>query len=310
MYSIPTRNTTTIVNMDTASLKTFVTIADTGSFSLAAERLYLTQPAISKRIQALESELDARLFDRVGRQTLLTPAGEIFYQRAQIILQQLEDSQREIANLSGEVAGTLHVGTSHHIGLHRLPPILKRLNQEYPRLTLDIHFMDSEVAYRQVLNGKLELGIITIPNTTERELETRSIWKDPLDFVVGKSHALATTMSAKKSAHISLKNLSQHNAILPAKSTYTRQILDAAFNKQGLDISTTLSTNYLETIKMLVSVGLGWSALPRTMVNRELIVLNVPRLQLQRNLGIVWHPKRTLSNGATMMMKILAEYAR
>ncbi|WP_455220311.1 LysR family transcriptional regulator [Kaarinaea lacus] len=292
--------------MDTASLKTFLTIADTGSFSLAAERLYLTQPAISKRIRTLETELDARLFDRVGRQTLLTPAGEVFYKRAQIILQQLEDSQREIDNLSGEVAGTLHIGTSHHIGLHRLPPVLKRLNQEYPRLTLDIQFMDSEVAYRQVQQGKLELGIITIPNSPEHELKTRRIWKDALEFVVGKSHPIATTMTAKKPHAITLKNLSQYNAILPAKSTYTRQILEAVFSTQNLDIKTTLSTNYLETIKMLVSVGLGWSALPRTMIDKDLIVLNLPRLQLQRNLGIVWHPKRTLSNGATAMMELLA----
>ncbi|WP_455366867.1 LysR family transcriptional regulator [Kaarinaea lacus] len=295
--------------MDTASLKTFLAIADTGSFSLAAERLYLTQPAISKRIQALESELDARLFDRVGRKTLLTPAGEIFYHRAQIILQQLEDSQREIANLSGEVAGTLHIGTSHHIGLHRLPPILKQLNQEFPSLNLDIHFMDSEVAYRQVLNGKLELGIITVPDTTESELETRRIWKDELEIVVGKSHPLASTITAKKSSPITIKKLSQHNAILPAKSTYTRQILDTVFLKQGQEINTTLSTNYLETIKMLVSVGLGWSALPHTMINKELIVLKVPRLHLQRNLGIVWHPKRTLSNGASVMIKLLTEDA-
>jgi len=293
--------------MDTASLKTFLTIADTGSFSLAAERLYLTQPAISKRIQSLENELDARLFDRVGRQTLLTPAGEVFYERAQIILQQLEDSQREIANLSGQVAGTLHIGTSHHIGLHRLPPVLKRLNQEFPHLTLDIHFMDSEVAYRKVQQGKLELGIITIPNSPEHELETQIIWKDTLQFIVGKSHPMAATLNAGKPASTTLKNLSQYDAILPAKSTYTRQILEAAFHKQGVEIKTTLSTNYLETIKMLVSVGLGWSALPRTMIDKELIVLELPRLQLQRNLGIVWHPKRTLSNGATAMMKLLTQ---
>ncbi|MEJ2181541.1 MAG: LysR family transcriptional regulator [Gammaproteobacteria bacterium] len=193
--------------MDTASLKTFMSIADSGSFTTAAEQLYLTQPAISKRIQALESELGARLFDRVGRQTLMTPAGEIFYKRAQIILQQLEDSLREIDNLSGEVAGTLHIGTSHHIGLHHLPPILKRLNQQYPELTLDIHFMDSEAAYREVHSGNLELGIITIPSTPEQELNSRIIWQDQLDFVVGKNHALAVershtiAMTPKKLSH-------------------------------------------------------------------------------------------------------------
>jgi len=291
--------------MDTASLKTFLAIAETKSFTVAAERLFLTQPAISKRILALENELATRLFDRVGRQTLLTPSGEIFYAHARVILQQLQDSQQEIDNLRGEVSGTLHIGTSHHIGLHRLPPVLKQVTQKYPDLTLDIHFMDSEVAYRAVQDGQLELGIITIPYAAELELNYKVIWNDPLDFVIGKSHPLAKDFSRTPANIITLKELSQAKAILPAKSTYTRQILEAAFSKQGMEIKTTLSTNYLETIKMLVSVGLGWSVLPHTMVNKELIVLKLPRLQLRRELGVVWHPKRTLSNAANRLMELL-----
>lgn len=291
--------------MDTSSLRTFLTIADTGSFSTAAERLYLTQSAISKRIQALETELDTKLFDRVGRQTVLTPAGEIFFGRAQTILQQLEDSHREIDNLKGEVAGTLHIGTSHHIGLHRLPPILKRLNQQYPDLTLDIHFMDSEVAYREVQSGKLELGIITIPNTEKQELNTRVIWDDPLELVLGKNHPLAEQLKESGAKSVSVKELATYNAVLPARNTYTRQILESAFVKTGQQIHTNLSTNYLETIKMLVAVGLGWGILPRTMLTRELLVVKIPRLHLLRKLGVVWHPKRTLSNAAKVMMDLL-----
>jgi len=293
--------------MDTTSLKTFLTIAETGSFSLAAERLFLTQPAISKRIQALESELGTRLFDRVGRQNLLTPAGEIFFSHAQIILQQLQDSQREINNLTGEVSGALHFGTSHHIGLHRLPPILKQLNQKYPNLTLDIHFMDSEAAYRDVQNGRLELGIITIPNSPDPDLKHRVIWHDPLEFVVGKSHPLYKELIKNQALTFNLKDLSQYSAILPAKSTYTRQILEKVFGEQGYEIKTALSTNYLETIKMLVGVGLGWSVLPRTMLTRDLAVLSLPQLPLNRKLGVVWHPKRTLSNAANRLMQLLAK---
>lgn len=293
--------------MDTSSLRTFLTIAETGSFSTAAERLYLTQSAISKRIQSLETELDTKLFDRVGRQTVLTPAGEIFFNRAQSILQQLEDSHREIDNLKGEVAGTLHIGTSHHIGLHRLPPILKRLNQQYPDLTLDIHFMDSEVAYREVHSGKLELGIITIPSSSSQELNTRIVWDDPLEFVIGKSHPLNEYIKGSASKTVPLKELAAHNAVLPARNTYTRQILEVAFAKTGHQVNTNLSTNYLETIKMLVSVGLGWGILPRTMLTRDLTVIKIPRLQLQRELGVVWHPKRTLSNAAKVMMELLDE---
>lgn len=222
-------------------------------------------------------------------------------------MQQLEDSHREIDNLKGEVAGTLHIGTSHHIGLHRLPPVLKRINQQYPDLVLDIHFMDSEVAHREVQSGKLELGIITIPQADKQELNTRVVWDDPLEFVIGKNHPLAQQIKNSGTRSVTVKDLAEYNAVLPARSTYTRQILESAFAKTGHHVSTNLSTNYLETIKMLVAVGLGWGILPRTMLSKELIVVEIPRLKLQRQLGVVWHPKRTLSNAAQVMMELLEE---
>jgi len=139
--------------MNIASLKAFLAVADAASFSLAAERLFLTQPAISKRIAALESELDARLFDRIGRTVSLTEAGRALQPRARTILVDVEDSVRAITNLSGEVHGTLRFATSHHIGLHRLPPALKSFTRQYPDVRLDIQFMDSEAACLAVEHG-------------------------------------------------------------------------------------------------------------------------------------------------------------
>ena len=109
--------------MDLASLDTFIAIAETGSFSAAGERLHLTQPAVSKRIAALEQQLDARLFDRIGREISLTEAGRALLPRAYQILNVLDDTRRALTNLNGEVSGRLTLATSHHIGLHRLPPL-------------------------------------------------------------------------------------------------------------------------------------------------------------------------------------------
>ncbi|MEQ9508335.1 MAG: LysR family transcriptional regulator, partial [Alloalcanivorax xenomutans] len=136
--------------MDTQSLQAFMAVAESGSFSGAAERLFLTQPAVSKRIAVLEQQLGARLFDRVGRRIRLTEAGEALLPRARKVLQELEDMGRAINNLTGEVSGTLRIGTSHHIGLHRLPPVLRRFSREYPQVRLDIHFIDSEEAWEAV----------------------------------------------------------------------------------------------------------------------------------------------------------------
>jgi DNA-binding transcriptional LysR family regulator len=162
--------------MDIAALKAFTAVADTGSFSAAAELLFLTQPAISKRIAALESELGAKLFDRIGRTITLTEAGRALLPRAQNILVELEDSVRAISNLTGEVHGTLRFATSHHIGLHRLPPALKRFTQEHPQVRLDIRFMDSEEACTAVEHGELELGIVTLPPAPSPNLTTEVVW--------------------------------------------------------------------------------------------------------------------------------------
>ncbi|NHZ69945.1 MAG: LysR family transcriptional regulator, partial [Thermotogales bacterium] len=209
--------------MDIAALKAFAAVADTGSFSVAAEHLFLTQPAISKRIAALEGELDTKLFDRIGRTVTLTEAGRALLPRAHNILVELEDSVRAISNLTGEVHGILRFATSHHIGLHRLPPALKRFTQQHPQVRLDIRFMDSEEACTAVEHGELELGIVTLPPIPLPNLTTRVVWPDPLGIAVSDHHPLAARTRVK------LSELAQHPAILPATNTYTRQIAERAF---------------------------------------------------------------------------------
>ena len=286
--------------MDIAALKAFIAVADSGSFSLAAEQLFLTQPAISKRVSALENELEARLFDRIGRGVSLTEAGQALLPRARNILLDLEDSVRALSNLSGEVHGTLRFGTSHHIGLHRLPPVLKEFVHVYPEVRLDIRFMDSEEACLAVEHGELELAIVTLPPSPANVLQTEKVWDDPLAIMVARDHPLA------HKRRLSLRDLASHPVILPATGTYTRQIAEAAFKDVDLHLDIALSTNYLETIHMLVSVGIGWSLLPVTMQDDQTRVLSVSALSLSRSLGVVYHRDRTLSNAARALTRLLA----
>lgn len=290
--------------MDIAALKAFIAVADAASFSLAAEQLYLTQPAVSKRISALESELQTRLFDRIGRAVTLTEAGQTLLPRARHILLELEDSVRTLSNLSGSVQGTLHFATSHHIGLHRLPPVLKQFVRRYPQVRLDIRFMDSEEACHAVELGELELAVVTLPPAPAASLRTQKVWEDPLTIVVAPDHPLAAK------ARPGLADLAAHPAILPSPNTYTRQIAEQAFSQLALKLDVALSINYLETIKMLVSVGIGWGLLPVTMLDRQLRALPVRVLALQRQLGSVQHRDRTLSNAALTLCDMLLHETR
>ena len=289
--------------MDIAALQSFLAVAETGSFSRAAERVFLTQPAVSKRIAALESSLGTALFDRIGKRTQLTPAGTALYERARRVLRELDDVKRSIADLSGTIAGELRLATSHHIGLHRLPEPLKEFHTTYPQVRLDLRFMDSEQACNEVARGEIEIAIVTLPPKLERPLKAETVWDDPLDIVVARHHPL-TKLHA-----VQIKGLASYPAILPGPGTYTREIILKALGSWRDKIEIGMATNYLEVLKMLASIGLGWSALPRTMIDESLSVVQIKKMKIERTLGIVTHSARTLSNAAQALVRTVREAA-
>ncbi len=282
--------------MDTQLLAAFIAVAESQSFTRAADNLHLSQPAISKRITALEEQIGRSLFDRVGRSISLTDAGRTLLPYARKALQDIEDGRRALSQLEGNVSGRLSIGTSHHIGLHRLPPVLSAFTQQYPAVDLDLHFMDSEVACEAVLAGKLELGIVTLPTLPLAHLQSRCVWPDPLSVVCAPNHPLAGV------GDLTLNALAEHPAVLPDEATYTHRIITDAFKAQGVAPRVRLATNYLETLKMLVNIGLGWSVLPDSMLDTSVVRLRLPQLAMHRQLGIVWHERRTLSGAAQALM--------
>lgn len=282
--------------MNIEDLQAFLAVAKHSSFSLAAEELHLTQPAVSKRIAALEGGLDTPLFDRIGRQISLTEAGRTLERYARRILSEVEDSRRAIQNLSGAVGGPLKIATSHHISLHRLPPILHRYIHDYPAVALDLRFMDSEIACRAVEQGELELALVTLPPAESTPLTLLPVWTDRLVLAASSDHPL------RLEKKITPATLARYAAILPARGTYTRTLIDAKLAVTQLE--TKLETHYLETIKMMVSVGLGWSLLPENMLEAGLRLHGGGEIVVERQLGIVHHPRRTLSNAARAFIQL------
>ena len=281
--------------MNESELRTFLAVAELGSVTKAAKEIHLTQPAVSKRLQNLETALQTQLFDRVGKQMLLTQAGRLLQARAQNMLSLWTDTERALLALTDEVAGTLSIATSHHIGLHRLAPVLKAFTDQYPNVHLNLSFEDSEVAHEQVRDGSVELAVATLDPEGSDELTTLPIWDDPLVFV------------NQESGSFRLAELAEINCVLPGTSTYTGRIVLERFREAGIELEATMSTNYLETLSMLVSVGLGWSVLPKSMVG-ELAILNVDTPPMQRTLGAIVNPERVSSNAARAFLKTLEAY--
>lgn len=287
--------------MDIPSLTAFLTVAECGSFSQAAEKLHLTQPAVSKRIAALESHLDTQLFDRTGRQINLNEAGRILMPKARQMLELMKDTRQEITNLRTQVKGPLSMATSHHIGLRRLPEILKEFSKTYPEVTLDIHFVDSEVAYDMLNRGEIELGVITLSPDNPEKFDATLVWDDPLVFMAALDHPLTSL------GEVTTRQLSEHQAILPGSSTFTHRLVRKLFEREGLTLQTAMSSNYLETIRMLASIGLAWCILPKSMLGSDLVELKTQFKTPSRKLGYIVHKERTLSNAAQAFLELLTD---
>jgi len=289
--------------MDIESLLAFVTTVNERSFSKAAIKLNLTQPAVSKRIQNLENQLAIKLFERLQRDTILTEAGEILLPHALNILHEIDNAKHAIKSIDDNVSGTLRIVASHHIGLHRLPLILKDFSKRYPQVDLQLNFLDSESAYPLLKDNQADIAFITIPKNIKNEFSCHLAWDDPMSFICGKNHPLT------KLNKVMPQNLAEHNAILPSKSTLTYRVVESLFKQNSLQLHANIPTNYLETMKMMASVDMGWSVLPNTMIDEELYVLPVEKESLSnhpvsRKLGAVSYKKKNLSNAAKAFIEV------
>ena len=284
--------------MDNQNLSAFIIVAENKSFSEAAYVLDVTQSTISKRIALLESQVGKKLFDRIARRVALTEAGQELLPRARRILKEYANALQAINDLSGNVSGILRLAISHHLGLHRLPDLLKIFSKTYPDVVLDIEFMDSEKAYERVMQAKSEIGIITLGSEIHPNIHKKEIWDDPLKFVCSEDHALSKLLDPE------LEDLANFPVILPGLNTYTGRIVQNIFQYRQISLVTPMSTNYLETISKMVEIGLGWSVLPETLT-KNMHSLSVNHTSITRQLGYIYHTKHTLSNAGVAFLSLL-----
>lgn len=286
--------------MDSNSLKAFLTIVDQGSFSEAAETLHLTQPAVSKRLAALENQLGTRLIERGHREIRVTDAGARLLPHARQILDEIHNARVALSSDDGTITGELNIIASHHIGLHHLPNWLRRFVKDYPDVTVNLQFMESDAAYSQMHKRNAELAFVTLSDSMESQFMVYEQWSDPMAFVAGASHELAEQTTA------TLADLARYPALLPDTTTATYRAVSRLFLETNLPLKQQIPTNYLETIKMMTSVGLGWSVLPVSMADESLRQLDTG-FAVNRVLGAVGLSGRQLSQAARAMLNIVRD---
>ena len=291
--------------MHIETLKVFCDLVDLKSFSLAAERNFVTQSAVSQQIRSLEDKFKRRLLERVrGRRDVkLTPAGEVFYREAKSVLAAYDRLQESLRGLVGKIGGTVKVSTVYSVGLHELPPKVGEFMSKFPSARIDLEYSRTTRVVRDVLNGSVELGVVAFPEP-RRGLTIGKMPADRLALICPPDHPFAGKKQVKT------KDLDGHDFVLFERDTPTRKATDRILKAYGVDVKKAAEFDNIETIKRAVQVGFGLAILPVPSVsdekkNGQLAVVPLAEKDWVRPVGVVYRSDRSLSLAAKKFVQIL-----
>ncbi len=252
--------------MELRQLETFVRAAEQKSFTQAAELLYLTQPAVTRQIAALESELKTRLFDRLGRTVELTAAGITLYRYATEMLRLSREAERAVGDVVMGTAGRLAIGANSTTATYLLPPLLRRFREEFPGVELSVHTGVSARVVEMVLTNEVDIGLATGVE------EAPSLIVLPLSeygtsIVVYPDHPLAE--KAQNNTGVHATELAGSPLILMEAGTNLRTYVDRLLAAAGVVERITMELDSVEAIKKMIEARLGISLLPLVSVSAE-----------------------------------------
>jgi DNA-binding transcriptional LysR family regulator len=267
--------------MEFRQLRTFVAIAETRSFTRAAERVHLTQAAVSAQIKALETEAGVPLFSRVNKKVFLTEAGETLLRRAERLLRAHDEALFALTKLSQAERGRLRIGTASTMAsTHPLPAILAELKRAHPGAQVTVRRATSSEIVAQILHGDLDLGLVSLP-VEASDIRAEVLQRDRLVAVVPPAHPLAAER-ALSAAHLAAEHL-----ILGEQGGNTRRLIDLFFEKSGARPQVAMELGSMSSIIRMVEHGLGVSILPHSAARDEIAAGRLRALQV-RGLKVYW----------------------
>jgi DNA-binding transcriptional LysR family regulator len=295
--------------MDIRSVRYFLAVAEERSFRRAAERVGVSQPAISQGIRLLEDDLGTRLFDRVSSRTSLTPDGQLFLEPARRVVAEFDGLRGHLDRSRGVVRGRLEIGTTDVASIYVLPKVYRRFRRKYPEAELSVHVEGTESLIRQLRERTIEIAIVTLA-VGDREADVPEqfvadpLFHEELSVIVSRNHPLADRR------RIELADLADTPFLSFKEGSVTRQGVDAVFGESDVFPRVAMEMSSPEAIKKLVEVGVGASVLPAQSVRAEvrsgaLVVLPVPGARLTRVLGVVCARGRTPSPGAAAFLELV-----
>ena len=289
--------------MQIESLKVYCDLVESESFTKTAQINGVTQSAVSQTMTALERTFKSLLVERSKKYFRLTREGQVVYDCSKEILQTHQALDSKLQELKEVISGSIRIATIYTIGLHDLPPYIKKFMQSHPTMSIHVEYRHSSQVYEDVLSNIVDLGLVAYP-VKNAKLEIFPLHKDPLVLICHPQHPFA------KLKGIKLKQLADQKMIGFTPADPTRNALDKIFRQNGVVVQYALEFDNVETIKRAVEIDSGVAIVPEVTVRPEvskksLATVELDGGQLSRPLAAIYKKDRVLSPGIKQFLEVL-----
>jgi DNA-binding transcriptional LysR family regulator len=291
--------------MQIESLKVFCDLAETESFTKAAQINGVTQSAVSQQISSLERIFKALLIERSKKKFRLTREGQVLYDHSKQVIQTYDALHSKLQEIKDIISGTIRLATIYSIGLHDLPPYLKKFLKSYPTVNVHVEYRRANQVYEDVIGNVVDLGLVAYP-TRDSKLEISPLRKDPLVLICHPHHPLAKNKTTK------LKNLSGQKFIGFEPDIPTRRALDRILKEHSVDVQHTMEFDNIETVKRAVEIDAGVAIVPEGTVLQEVSKQTLAQVRFDdgefyRPLAAIYKKNKVLSPAMKQFLAILKE---
>ncbi len=291
--------------MQIESLKVFCDLAETESFTKAAQVNGVTQSAVSQQISALERTFKSLLIERSKKKFRLTREGTVLYDYSKQIIQTYDSLNNKLAELKDIISGTIRVATIYSIGLHDLPPYIKKFMKNYPTVNIHVEYRRANQVYDDVLSNVVDLGLVAYP-VKDSKLEIIPLRKEPLVLICHPNHPFA------KQKNIKLKQLAGQKVIGFEPDIPTRKALDKILKEHDVEIKHVMEFDNVETVKRAVEIDAGISIVPVGTVMQEISKQTLASVGIEdgdffRPLAAIYKKNKVLSPAMKQFLTILKD---
>ena len=291
--------------MQIESLKVFCDLAETESFTKAAQVNNVTQSAVSQQINSLEKVFKSLLIERSKKRFRLTREGQVLYDYSKQIISTYDALHSRLQEIKDIISGTIRVATIYSIGLHDLPPYLKKFLKAYPTVNVHVEYRRANQVYEDVMGNVVDVGLVAYP-TRDSKLEVFPLRKEPLVLITHPQHPFAKQKSIK------LKSLNGQKFIGFQPDIPTRKALDKVLKENNVDVQHVMEFDNIETVKRAVEIDAGVAIVPLGPVVQEvtkqtLAQISVDEPDFYRPLAAIYKKNKVLSPAMKQFLSILKE---